>query len=54
LVEYYGNLKPGPEGKAAIVEPEDCWYCMNCEAICLFEVIQCPYEIILTEEDRTL
>jgi NAD-dependent dihydropyrimidine dehydrogenase PreA subunit len=41
------------EGKATIVRPDDCSYCTDCEPICPFEAIQCPYEIILAEENRT-
>ncbi len=41
------------EGKAVILRPDDCSYCADCESICLLEAIQCPYEIILAEENRT-
>jgi NAD-dependent dihydropyrimidine dehydrogenase PreA subunit len=38
------------EGRAVVVRPDDCSYCADCEFICPFEAIQCPYEIILAEE----
>jgi len=41
------------EGKAAIVRPEDCSYCTDCESICLYEAIRCPYEIILAEDAKS-
>jgi len=40
------------EGKAAVVRPEDCGYCTDCESICLYEAIRCPYEIILAENGQ--
>ena len=38
------------EGKATIVRPEDCSYCTDCESICFYKAIRCPFEIILAEE----
>ncbi len=35
------------EGKAAVVNPEECIYCTTCESVCLYEAIHCPFEIIL-------
>ena len=32
-------------GKAAIVRPEKCNYCTDCETICAPGAIRCPFEI---------
>jgi MinD superfamily P-loop ATPase len=39
------------EGKATIVGPEDCTYCTDCEAFCPQGAIQCPFEIVLKEQE---
>ncbi len=43
-------------GKAAIVRPEDCNYCTDCEVVCLPGAIKCPFEIVLVtaEPERSL
>jgi len=38
------------EGKAAIVSPEDCDYCTECELVCPEEAIACPFDIVLGED----
>jgi NAD-dependent dihydropyrimidine dehydrogenase PreA subunit len=35
--------------KVAIVRPEDCNYCTDCEAICPSGAIRCPFEIMLVK-----
>lgn len=35
--------------KAVIVRPDDCTYCTECESICQYGAIQCPFEILLAE-----
>lgn len=35
------------DGKAVIVNPEDCTYCTECEALCPRGAIACPFEITL-------
>lgn len=37
------------KGKAVIVRPEDCSYCVDCEALCLPGAIRCPFEIVLVK-----
>ena len=38
-------------GKAAIVRPEDCDYCTDCETFCPPGAIRCPFEIILVKAE---
>jgi len=38
------------ENKAVLTRPDDCSYCADCESICLYEAIRCPFEIILAED----
>lgn len=42
--------------KAAIVWPQGCNYCTDCEIFCLSGAIRCPFDIILVkvEPDRLL
>jgi len=35
------------EGKAAIVSPDDCDYCTECEIVCPEGAIDCPFEVVL-------
>lgn len=34
------------EQKALIVNPDDCDYCTDCEAVCPVNAILCPFEVI--------
>jgi ferredoxin len=34
------------DGKAALLHPERCIYCANCEAICPFRAIELPYLVL--------
>jgi len=36
--------------KVAIVRPQDCNYCTECETFCSSGAIRCPFGIILVEE----
>ena len=35
------------DGKAVIIKPQDCYYCADCEAVCSYKAIKCPFDIIL-------
>ncbi len=37
--------------KAAIVRPENCNYCTDCEAVCPSGAIKCPFEIVLAKTE---
>jgi NAD-dependent dihydropyrimidine dehydrogenase PreA subunit len=37
-------------GKVALVRPEDCRYCTDCEEICPAGAIKCPFVIVLVEK----
>ena len=37
------------DSKAALVRPDDCNYCTECEVFCTAGAISCPFEIILVE-----
>ena len=39
------------DNKAHIVRPEDCDYCAECESLCLYGAISCPFEIVFGEEE---
>ena len=38
-------------GKAEITDPEACTYCTDCEAVCPTGAIQCPFFIIMADQD---
>ncbi len=38
-------------GKATIVNPEDCDYCTDCETFCPPGAISCSFEIILVKTE---
>jgi NAD-dependent dihydropyrimidine dehydrogenase PreA subunit len=38
-------------GKAVILSPQDCNYCTDCEPICPWGAIRCPFEIVLLRAD---
>ena len=37
--------------KVAIVRPEDCDYCTDCEVFCPYGAIRCPFEIVLVKTE---
>jgi NAD-dependent dihydropyrimidine dehydrogenase PreA subunit len=37
-------------GKAALVRPEDCRYCTDCEEVCPAGAIRCPFIIVLASK----
>ncbi|MBI2852797.1 MAG: 4Fe-4S binding protein [Chloroflexi bacterium] len=39
------------DGKAVIVRSKACNYCTECETLCDFGAIRCPFEIILVEPE---
>ena len=40
-------------GKVAIVRPQDCNYCTECEALCSSGAIRCSFGIILVDETES-
>lgn len=38
------------EGRAAIVRPECCSYCSDCEELCPKGAIACPFEVVFQGE----
>ena len=35
------------DGVIAVVETAECDWCTQCEAVCPYEAIRCPFEIII-------
>ncbi len=40
------------DGLARIVRPDDCDYCAECEVLCPADAITCPFEIVLSDDER--
>ena len=40
------------DGKAVMLNPEDCIYCTSCESICPAGAVSCPFDIILVGSDN--
>ena len=35
------------DGRMLITRPEDCDYCTECEGVCPFKAVRCPFQILL-------
>lgn len=47
VVECPGHAVGLASGRAAVVRPEDCNYCADCEVICRSGAIRCAFEIVV-------